>query len=372
MKKLLKNVYLALRTFLLARAGAFLWPAERADAFTLPRKILFIRIDRLGDMALSTPAFKAIKEKFPSSELCVLAAPFPAGLIEGDPSVDKIYLWEPGKGVSALVRRILELRRSGFDLAIDPYFGPELKTALIAFLSGAPFRAGYDINGRGIFFNIRAREDLCRSHFAEEAFGVLKAVGISRGAGVPELFITPGSEVEARGILERSGVGPKDPLISVHAGGYYPSQRWPAERFAGVIETLTAAHKARIMLIGSSSEAGVTEAVFSALGEQAKSRVFKAVDLKPGTLCALIRRSKLFIGNNSGPLHLAAALKVPSVSTMGPTDPVKWTPLGADQVVLRTSLPCAGCGKGRCGTGCMLDITVSAVLEAADKFIARR
>lgn len=354
---------------MLARAGGFLWPAERADIFPVPRKILFIRIDRLGDMVLSTPVFKAIKDKYPSSELCVLAAPVPAGLVECDPRVNKIYLWEPGKGVAALLRVIRELRNAGFDLAIDPYFGPELKTAIIAFLSGAPFRAGYDIQGRGIFFNIRTREDFGRLHFVEEAFGVLKAAGIGDRTGGPELFFPPGAETEARCILERSGVEEKDLLIAVHPGGYYHSQRWPAERFAGVIERLTTAHKARIMLIGSSSEAGVIEAVFSVLGEQAKNKVFKAVDLKPGTLCALIRRSKLFIGNNSGPLHMAAALKVPSVSTMGPTDPVKWTPLGADQVVLRTNLPCAGCGKGSCRDGCMLDITVSAILAAAEKYI---
>lgn len=369
MKKLVKKLYLALRTFLLVRAGGFLWPAERADVFTVPHKILFIRIDRLGDMVLSTPAIRAIKDKYPSSELCVLAAPVPAGLIECDPRVNKIYLWEPGKGVAALLRVIRELRHAGFDLAIDPHFGPELKTAIIAFLSGASFRAGYDIQGRGIFFNIRTREDFGRAHFVEEAFGVLKAAGIGARTGGPELFFPPGAETEASRVLEQSGVEGKDLLIAVHPGGYYPSQRWPAERFARVIKALIAAHKARIMLIGSSSEAGVVEAVIAGLDEPGKNKVFKAVDLKPGTLCALIRRSRLFIGNNSGPLHMAAALKVPSVSTMGPTDPVKWAPLGADQVVLRTNLPCAGCGKGSCRDGCMLDITVSAVLAAAGKYI---
>ena len=370
MKKVMKNMYLLLRSLLLGCAGIFFRSAAAAVPIPAPRKILFIRIDRLGDMVLSTPALHALKENYPAAELCVLAAPGPAGLIECDPAVAKIYLWEPRKGICALLRLVRELRCAQFSLVIDPYYGPELKTAVLAFLSGASFRAGYDISGRGLFFNIRADAAAGSGHFADEAFGVLKAVGLGARTALPELFIAPGADEEARALLEKSGVSEKDLVVTVHAGGYYPSQRWPAGSFAEVIKTLVSAHNARIVLVASAAESAVTGAVLAGLGEAERKNVITALDLKPSVLSALIRRSRLFIGNNSGPLHLAAAFKVPTVSIMGPTDPVKWTPLGANNAVLRTGRACAGCGKGTCKEDCMLDITPDMILKAAEKFIA--
>jgi ADP-heptose:LPS heptosyltransferase len=317
-------------------------------------------------MVLSTPALKAIKERYPAAELCVLAAPFPAGILEGLPYVDKVLVWRP-EGLLAALKTANGLRAENFDLVIDPYCGHELRTALIAFLSGAPFRAGYDIAGRGVFFDLPVDPSAGKGHFVDEAFGVLKAVGVAGRASDPELRVADRGEAEARAMLAGSGAREGDLLVSVHPGGHYPSQRWPAQRFAEVIKALIAAHKARIALIGASSEPEAAGAVLAALGGAEKGNIIMAQDLPAGTLCALIARSRLFIGNNSGPLHVAAALKVPSVSTMGPTDPVKWTPIGAGQTVLRTALPCAGCGKGKCTAGCMLDISVGDVLAAAER-----
>jgi heptosyltransferase-2 len=371
MKSVLKSGSLGLRSIPLYCAGLFLRAGSSVPAPPAPRDILFIRLDRIGDMVLSTPALKAIKEKYPSARLSVLAAPAAAGLLDGNRNVDRVYLWEPGKGPAALLGVLRDLRAAGFDLAIDPHSGYEITTAVIAFLSGAAVRAGYGTRGRGIFFNLRAGAPAAGAHFSDEAFGVLKLLGMERGSAGPELFVTREAEAGAAAMLENAGAGKSDTVVSVHPGGHYPSQRWPAERFAAMITALISRHKAWIVLVGVSAEAAVTEKVLACLAPEDRKKVIKAVDLKTGLLCALIGRSRLFIGNNSGPLHMAGALKIPSVSTMGPTDENRWRPLGADQIVLKADLPCLSCGRGRCGPHeCMADITTEMMLESAERLLA--
>jgi len=367
MKFQFERIYLLARAVVLRCLGLFLRGSAPAGEPAAPGRILFIRIDRLGDMVLSIPALTALKEKYPAARLSVLAAPYAAGLLEGDPRVDGVYLWEPGlKRFFSRIKVMRELRSAGFDLVIDPHSGYELKTALIAFLTGAPLRAGYDTAGRGVFFDLRSAPPPAGTHFSEEAFGVLKLLGIDGPGSGPAVRITRAAESEADGLLKEAGVKPADLLISVHPGGHYPSQRGQAGRFAAVINALAAERGARTILIGVSSELGVLDGVLSGLDRAAARKVVKAVDLKAGTLCALIRRSGLFIGNNSGPLHIAAAFKVPSVSTMGPTDESRWKPLGAGQIVLRADLPCLSCGKGRCEErSCMENITAELMLEKA-------
>ncbi len=368
MRESLKYLYLGFRTVLLRLLGVFLrLPAMSSGS---PERILFIRIDRLGDMVLSTPALKAIKEKYPSARLSVLASPAAAGLLDGNPYVNEVYVWDESQGPAALLKTIKNLRAARFDLAVDPRPGYELGTAIIAFLSGARVRAGYDSHGRGVFLNLTTPVPLPGAHFSSEAFGVLKLIGIEGPGSSPELFIRPEAVAEAGNILKVRGVEESDIVVALHPGGYYPSQRWPADRFAAVARALMARYGAKILLIGSPGETGIIEAIISLLSAADRNNVVRTENLGIGTLCALIARSRLFIGNNSGPLHMAGALNIPSVSTMGPTDEGRWRPIGRNQIVLKAGLSCLSCGKGDCDTHeCMNAITAEMMLENAERLL---
>jgi ADP-heptose:LPS heptosyltransferase len=126
---------------------------------------------------------------------------------------------------------------------------------------------------------------------------------------------------------------------------------------------------AKLLFIGNEEERYLVENICSVLPYGAN--VIKAVNIRPDILCALMRRSRLFIGNNSGPLHIAAALGVPGVSTIGPADPVKWSPLGPGQIVLRSDLKCSPCNRGICkGHECMKDISVEMMMDGVSRLLA--
>jgi ADP-heptose:LPS heptosyltransferase len=113
--------------------------------------------------------------------------------------------------------------------------------------------------------------------------------------------------------------------------------------------------------------------IAEAAGGAGRGNIIQVVNVRADVLSALIGKSRFFIGNNSGPLHIAGALKIPSVSTMGPTDNVRWSPLGPDQVVLRSGPACGPCNRGSCGGHeCMRALTAAAVLESVDRLLAAR
>lgn len=372
MRDTLKVICLNLRAFLLNVAGVFF--PRKAPPPASPARVLFIRIDRIGDLVLSTPALKAVKERYPEAELTALVSPVTAPLLAAAPGVSRVIIWDASKGWAGLAGTIKVLRDLHFDLAIDPYADYELRTALIAFLSGAKVRAGYQAYGRGIFFNVPVAPPQERAHFVKDAFGVLKALGIYAPVPDPELFISKEAQGGARKLLAESGVAEKDLLVAIHPGGYYPSQRWLPERFAEVISGLVSRYNAKILLIGGAGERELVKKIAdSVTGALSERTIIKAIDLRTDVLCALIRRSRLFIGNNSGPLHMAGALKIPSISTMGPTDPVRWSPLGRDQVVLRSDLKCSPCNKGSCKSHeCMNDLTVDMMMEGVESLLSKQ
>ncbi|OGR80204.1 MAG: hypothetical protein A2X32_06065 [Elusimicrobia bacterium GWC2_64_44] len=363
MKNFLKNIYFTLRSAVLLPLRAF-FPAAAAPALDRPRAILFIRVDRIGDMVLSTPAFGALKEKYPEAEITVLAAPACCALIAADPRVGRAVPWRGG-ALEGL-RTLRELRARAFDLAIDPYKGPELKTALLAFFSGARLRLGYESHGRGLFFNMRVAPPADRRHFVEEALYLLGALGITEPSQKPELFTSEAAEGAAEKVLSDSGVSGSRLLVAMHPGGFYPSQRWPAARFRELAAWLAVEYSASLLLIGSAEESALADEISSGL--PAGKTAVRAIGLGTDVLCALMRRCGLFVGNNSGPLHMASALGIPGVSTMGPTDPVKWTPLGPGQVVLRSARPCGQRGGGEC----MADLTVERMKAAVKEALAVR
>ena len=189
MKSILKITYLNLRRALLSILGLFF--VKRLQDFRLEhgvKKILFIRIDRIGDLVLSTPALRSFKRAFPHTELVVLASPSNQSLLLYNPHVDKVFAYDQNKRLSDKVRIIRQLRAHGFDLAIDPYPDYELKTALIALLSGAKWRIGYSSYGRQIFFNLNGPMLVKDKHLVDLALDILKPLGIVVNDKKPEIF----------------------------------------------------------------------------------------------------------------------------------------------------------------------------------------
>lgn len=347
----------ARRLCLGARAAALLplrlvrWRRPRPPRPEEVRRLLVVRTDRLGDMVLTTPALDALRAHFRLAEITVLAPSAPLELLEGHPAVDRRLPLGAGGLPKDLAGR--------FDLAIDFTPDERLRGALIVAGSRAPYRAGFAAAGRQVFFNLKGpRADRGR-HVLDLNRDLVAALGAPAGPARPALRLAPPERGAARARL--AGLGAASPRVAVHPGAHHPSQRWPAERFGELITALTTLTGAACLLVHAPGEEALARRIVAFTPD---ALAVPATSVRE--LMALIACCDLFVGNNTGPLHIAGALGVPTVSVMGPTDPARFAPRGPADRVLRRDLPCSPCRRARCWHHtCLRGIEPEEVLEEA-------
>jgi heptosyltransferase-2 len=372
-RAILKKIYVNFREYLLRVIALFISDKASPDFGSGEgiRKVLFIRVDRIGDLVLSTPALRALKQASPNSHLVVLASPSNQSLLLHNPYVDGVVVYDEKRRLGEKIGIIRQLRTYGFDLAIDPYPDYELRTAVIAFLSGARKRVGYASYGREVFFNVEAPKIKADKHFVDLTSGILNPLGIAARDKAPEIFLGDGEREWARTRLKKKGARGK-PLVGIHPGGYYESQRWPPENFADLIGQLQKDGRLDLIIFGGPGEEDLIRKICSMVTRE----VLTSLEDDIRRFAALLSRCSLFVCNNSGPLHIAAGLGIPTISMMGPTMRERWMPIGDIHKVLRIDdLPCIGCNLGYCNTkthDCMRLITPSMVLEAAEGILQLR
>ncbi len=358
-KILLKELYLwtrktLLRPFLLLRK-------TKTPSKNKIKKILFLRHDRIGDMVLSTAALKALRRVYPHARITVLASERNYEILKHNPKVDEILIY---KGIPWFIR---EIRPRGYDLVIDPFLTFELRQAFMTWLAGGKYRIGFEEAGREIFFNIRGPVASPPKRMVDHLLDLTERLGGRKKGHEPEVFLSDTEIQWANEALAEKGISANELTIAIHPGAYYPSQRWPAERFGELARRILAQCKANVILLSSRDEQTLLDEVEEIAGE----RVHAFSRLRLRELMALISKCDLFICNNSGPLHIASALKVPTVSMIGPTVTPLWLPSGENNVVIDKALSCSPCNRAICKEHeCMESITVDEVLEEVKKQIA--
>jgi heptosyltransferase-2 len=348
--RLARAVWLAARTPVLLARGLgrrrSLPPAP-----TLVGRILALRTDRLGDMALTTGALIDLKAHFTHARITVLAPPAPLALLEHHPAVDRL--------VPLTGRRLPPELAGRFDMAIDFTPDERLLGARLAAQSRAPWRLGFARAGREVHFTLRGPGALPARHLVEMHRELLTAAGVTAPGAEPTLVVAPPERAAA--LARLAALGAAAPRVLVHPGAQERTQRWAPERYAETIARLT-------------ERAGASCIVAAGPGEDALSGRIAGLTpdaLALGTLSvrelmAVTSVCDLFIGNNSGPLHVATALGIPTVSIMGPTDPRRFAPRGAAPRILRLELPCSPCQRGRCWHHtCLQGIDAEPVIAAA-------
>ncbi len=364
-------MYLYLRRIVLSIFSGlvFFWrkKAFRKDS---AEKVLVIALKRVGDTILSIPALRAVKESLPRCQVTVFAGDEVKDILERIPYIDNIITWTPGSSFLQKARQLRRFSRKKFDLAVDFTCDHTLEGALLAFWSGARFRVGYGTSGRGFPFHSSVRHPGHSLHASEEILNIVRAISLDTGDRSPAITASEKASAVIQSFLKENNVGEQDLLVGIHPGGYYPTQRWPASRFAEVADRLIKKHKARIILMGGPKE----EKLIAEIKANMTQHPIAFINQCLGNLLALIQTCHVLICNNSGPLHLAAALGTLTVSTMGPTLPERWWPQGEGHIVLRKNLACMPCNEGRCPLNtheCLTLITVEEMTEAAEAQIAR-
>jgi ADP-heptose:LPS heptosyltransferase len=263
----------------------------------------------------------ALKEEFPSAGLSVLASETNAPVLLGNPHVDQVY------SMSSKNRKSLLgiLKEQQFDLLIDPYWEYELAWAMVSRKIHARYTLGFDIFGRGLFYNLRIPA-FPPTLPASELMLSLCRKGLSRPfrSREPRIYLQEGEDKKGKKALLETGINPSKAIVLLHPGGYYPEQRWAPECFSTVASALSETGRYETVLVGGKGDEPLLR---RAALHWPSSRVIITPSLRE--FICLLSHAGLLICNNSGPLHLACALKIPTLSTLGPTDRALWAPRGS-------------------------------------------
>jgi len=319
---------------------------------------------------MTLPALDAVGEAFPSSVMCVVAKPWVAPVYAHHPAVDRVMVLNKGEGtfsdVGEFMRCVRRIREERFDLAI--LFQNAFEAALLTFLGGVRFRLGYRTDGRGFLLThgaIRNKEVL-GVHQTEYYLSILRGMGWKAENRVPTLAVSPSDREAADTVLRQMGVSQAEFLLGLAPGAVFGgAKRWPAERFAEIGDMAVQRWGARVVLLGSSREASICERV----RKEMRSGV---MDLSGrtslGVAMGVIGRCSFLVCNDSGLMHVAAALGLPTLAVFGPTDPVATGPRGPRVAIVRHDTSCAPCLKPECTEdhACMLGVQPKEVWEAME------
>jgi lipopolysaccharide heptosyltransferase II len=366
----LRTVYLVVRRPILKIAFRFVRAGNRRLRLDHGKvgKILIICQPRLGDNVLSQPALGALRSWYDKAELVGLCNKYVREFLLETGVVDRAVL-DPGRGLRSFLGTIRRLRQERFDLTVDFTTDFTLRPALIAFFSNSKHTVGFDTQGRGVLFDNFVRPVGRIGHKAVELWGIVESLGVTIPSTVPALKASDRICKEVEAFFQKENIGRNDVVIALQPSGHYPTQRWPARNFAALADLLS--RKAKVVLLAADADGKRAHEI----GELMRSepRIYHSESL--GTLMAFLKRCTVFVCNNSGTLHLAAALGVPTVSTMGPTIPERWWPLGDRNIVVRKNLPCMPCNSGICRIkthDCMNLISVDDMLGAVGKAVQLR
>jgi lipopolysaccharide heptosyltransferase II len=342
-----------------------------------PCRILIIKPCCLGDVLLTTPVIAALRDRFPQAVIDYAVGRHAAPAIAGHPEVRRRLDAGPGAGrdIRDLLGLIRRMRAGRYDLCLVLERSPLF--TILPWLAGIPARAGIDSSGRGFALNVRVPWDESL-HEADLYLSVAGALGCSVKGH--HLRFEPGPEATAAVERNWRDQDVHAPVVAIAPGGGanpgmdLPEKRWPAERFAALADRLHEDHGATILVLGGPADQATCTAMREAMRSPSLDLCGSAPFAERG---ALLRRCNLYIGNDSGPTHLAVAVDCPVVAIFGPTDVGLYGPYHARARAVHRDLPCSPCFvHGRfppCPNrhACMRGLAVADVLAACRELLPR-
>ena len=313
-------------------------------------------------MLLTTPFLRALRRGFPAARVTVLVNPGTGEVLRHNPDVDEVISL-PRTGLIPQVQCYRELRARGFDCVVDLTDGD--RSAFISFMTGARVRIGFNhehrLRGRLYSRCVEAAYDAV--HVIDYHAMALPSLGLSMEGGDPILPLSGEDHERARHVVESLQLD-RTRWIMIHPAARYWFKAWPPDRFAALGDAF---HERgfQVVLVGSPEERSIGTEI---LQTAKRSMISLIGNTRLLELAALMTRCRLFIGNDAGPMQMAAAVGCPVVALFGPSNPAVWAPRGTHVKTIHKGLDCRECfhpGCVRGEQGCMKLITVDEVLEEA-------
>jgi len=330
------------------------------------QKIL-VRVNNwIGDAVMNTPALGTLRESYPDAEIVVVANPLVSSLFLSHPYCDRVIVYDKkgaDRGISGFLRFVVRLRKERFDAAI--LFQKAIEAALLTFLAGIRVRIGYLTDYRGFFLShgVELTEDIKKQHHTLHFISLLRSCEITGGDGRQLLNVTDNEKAWAQRTLKEAN------WVVINPGAAYGSaKRWLPHRFAQVADELSNRFGCQIMLIGGPGEIEIGQEIEETCHTKLSNFIGKTTVRE---MMALISACRLMVTNDSGPMHVAAALGVPIVAIFGSTDHTTTFPAGVAHKIVRKDFPCAPCLLRQCPIDhrCMIAIEVEDVLSSVDQLI---
>lgn len=339
------------------------------------KRVLLVRLDRVGDVVLSTPVIKAVRDALPESYIAFMACPHAREILEGNPYLNEVIIYDKEgvhRSILGNLKFISELRGKRFDIAMILH--PTARTHIITALAAIPERIGYDKKcGALLTKRIPHTKQFGLKHEIDYNLGLLQYIGIELG-GEKTLYmpVRDESEKKVEEIFVKNGIKDSDRVVVVNPGASCPSKRWGSAAFARVCDRLVEKRGAKVVVIAGPSDKAFGDEVASSMTAPC---VNLSGETSVGDVASVLRRSRLFISNDSGPVHISCAVGTPVIVIFGRRDrglsPVRWGPSGGKDVYIHKDVGCEVCLAHDCGLGfkCLEAITVDEVASAAEKLL---
>jgi len=345
-----------------------------------PKRILIIRLSAIGDVLRVLPALQVLKRHFPNSFIGWVAEESSYDILAAQPTIDEVFLFPKNSlrskltslrhfnaGAREFLSFIRDIRSRRFDLAID--FHGLFKSGIISLLSGAPERVGFargDCKECNFLFNNR-RFSLGQRRMSriERNLALLQNMGLDTHHDRPVIYVPESDREFVRQFFRQQQIDRRRPVVVIHPGTSptTPYKRWEPYRYAVVADQAIAARAAQIIFTWAGTEQEIVHEITSMM----KYRAIVAPELQ--NLCqlaALFASSDLYVGSDTGPMHLAAFVGIPVVAVFGPTDPVVNEPYArTPHIIIRKETPCSPCRKYTCSKrDCIKDVSETNVIKA--------
>ena len=332
--------------------------------------ILVIRLYFIGDVLLSTPVIEALGRRFPDARLTVLVKKRCGDILTGNPYVDEVMVYDNVDHYHSplwIWRLARELRRRRFSLSVD--LTGDQRSSWMVLAADPAFRVGVNHAGMGFLLD-RRTPYRATGHVVDHLLTTVESLGATLSAPAPRMYLTDEERAAAGALLADVGVDAGSGVLALSPGANWPFRRWRPERFGELAALARERLGLASVVLGSSDDAGLAEA---AVASSSGAAVSLAGRTSPRGLAAVLEEARAFVGSDSGPMHIAAAVGTPVIGLFGPNTPERFGPRGAPSRVLWKRFACSPCSQKKCvrpnGT-CMDAITVGEVLHALESLLS--
>ena len=310
------------------------------------QRILILRMGPLGETILTTPVIRALRARFPMAYIAYMVAPDREDLVSANPNLDEVITYE-----ISVPKLVYGIMKRAFQMAV--VLQPTFRLVLHTLLARIPFRVGFETNCcSGRLLHVAIPNNTAQ-HETSRYLDVARGIGVQADSSEPEMFVNNAAQRWADEFLGNCGIDPNRPLIGLNPGTGSVSRRWQKERFAKIGDLLNQEHNAQILVTAGPREGALPHE----LAHKMACSPIILTGTTPMQLGAMIQRCRLFISNDTGPMHMSTAVKTPTIALFGSSNPSRWGPFWhGHTIIARNSMD---------------EITVSDVRLAAEKHLLK-